>query len=106
MRNSVMLIGIPTQPIIRDEKSVIKHAKFKLTVTETYKNANNEYVTCTNVFDCYGEGKVSEMIAKLVKEGRELAIDGKLRRYEWNNPDGTRCSDVQIEINDLFAIYK
>ena len=106
MRNSVVLIGIPTQPIIKDGKSVVKFAIFKLAVTETYKNANNEYVTCTNVFDCYGNGKIDERIAKTVKEGKELAIDGKLRRFEWNDPGTGHHSDVRIELDDLFPICK
>lgn len=105
MRNSVILIGVPTQVIIKDNNNVIKQARFKLKVQETYKNSNNEFVTRCDVFDCVGYNGTTIRIAEKVKEGCELAIEGSLRSYGWQDEKGYH-QHIEVEVNDLFIIGK
>ena len=104
MKNSVMLIGSPTTPEIIDGKNHTKKAVFRIKVIERKKNENNEWVCYTNVFDCIGENAVAERIAREVKSGKRIAIDGSLRSVEWNDDKGIRHNEVKVVVRDLFNI--
>lgn len=94
MRNSVMLIGRPTQKpqyFELDNKS-----EFTLAVTENYKDASGETIEVTQKIFCVGYGRIAERL-KLVRQSQEIAVDGRL---DVSTDDGKAI----IQVNDLFVI--
>lgn len=97
MRNSVMLIGRPTQkPQYFEFDNNDKKATFKLSVKETYKDALGETKELTQDFFCVGYGRIAERL-KLVRQNQEIAVDGRL---DVSADDGKAI----IQVNDLFVI--
>ena len=107
MRNSVMLIGRPgAEPEMRNLNNNNKVARFRLAVSESHRNANNEWVNDTQWFSIVAWGNVAGRVEKVVRKGQQLAIEGKLRNNEWTDDKGQRHSTTEIWINDLFPMEK
>lgn len=97
MRNSVMLIGRPTQkPQYFELDNNDKKATFTLSVTENYKDASGETIEVKQKIFCVGYGRIAERI-KLVRQSQEIAVDGRL---DVSTDDGKAV----IQVNDLFVI--
>ena len=107
MRNSVMLIGRPgAEPEMRNLSNNNKVARFRLAVSESRRNANNEWVNDTQWFSMVAWGAIADRVQKNVKKGQQLAIEGKLRNNEWTDDKGQRHNSVEIWIDDLFQMEK
>ena len=107
MRNSVTLVGRPgAEPEMRSFNDKGKMARFRLAVTESRRNANNEWVNDTQWFNVVAWGKVAERVEKTVRKGQQVAIDGKLRNNEWTDDKGQRHSSIEIWMNDLILMDK
>ncbi len=100
MRNSVMMIGIPTKPVMNSEE---KQASFKLAVADSYKSGGC-YMPRTFTFDCVANGEVAKRVVQKVEEGRQLAIDGSLRCYGYQDRVGDTHTHTEIEVFDIFLI--
>lgn len=96
MRNNVMLIGQPTQPVMNSEE---KTASFKLAVAE-----NN--TGCAYTFDCVAMEKVAQRVVQQVKEGVQIAIDGSLRNFNYCDRMGDTHTHTEIVVSDIFLIDK
>lgn len=99
LRNSVMLIGIPTRPVMNSEE---KQASFKLTVNNIY----NGGCPTTNTFDCVGHGEIAQRVVRTVIEGKQLAINGSLRNYDYQDRMGDTHTHTEIVLSDIFPIDK
>lgn len=100
MRNSVMMIGRPTKPVMNSEEN---KASFKLAVTESYKSGG----CCaprTFTFDCVANGETAKQVVKKVEEGRLLAIDGSLRCYDYQDRVGDTHTHTEIKVFEIFLI--
>ena len=70
MRNSVMLIGRPgAEPEVKSFSNNNKVARFRLAVTESHRNANNEWVNDTQWFTLVAWGKLADRVENNVKKG-------------------------------------
>ena len=107
MRNSVMLIGRPgAEPEVRNFSNNNKVARFRLAVTESHRNANNEWVNDTQWFTLVAWGKLADRVENNVKKGLQVAVEGTLRNNEWTDDKGQRHSNIEVWVNDLFLIDK
>ena len=107
MRNSVMLIGRPgAEPEMRNLNNNGRVARFRIAVTESHRNANNEWVNDTQWFSIVAWGNVANRVEKVVKKGQQVAIEGKLRNNEWTDDKGQRHYATEIWIDDLFPMEK
>ena len=107
MRNSVMLIGRPgAEPEVRNFSNNNKVARFRLAVTESHRNANNEWVNDTQWFTLVAWGKLADRVENNVKKGLQVAVEGTLRNNEWTDDKGQRRSNIEVWVNDLFLIDK
>ena len=100
MRNSVMMIGRPTKPVMNSEEN---KASFKLAVSESQKSGG----CCaprTFTFDCVANGETAKRVVKKVEEGRLLAIDGSLRCYDYQDRVGDTHTHTEIEVFEIFLI--
>ncbi len=96
MKNSVMLIGYPTQPVMDSEN---RKASFQLVVTE-WKNGSN----IANTFDCIALNDMATRIVQRVVKKKRIAIDGSLRSYDYKDRLGDTHTKIEIEVSNLFVI--
>lgn len=105
MRNSVTLVGRPgAEPETRSLSNNGKVARFRLAVTESRRNANNEWVNDTQWFSVVAWGSIADRVQKNVKKGQQVAIEGKLHNNEWTDDKGQRHYATEIWINDLITM--
>lgn len=98
MRNSVMMIGRATKPVVDSERG---QATFKIVVEDSVNK------TCiTNTFDCVATGEMAKQIVKNVKEGKRVAIDGCLRNHDYTDRLGDTHTHTEIELHDIFPIER
>lgn len=105
LRNSVHLIGRPgMDPEIKsfgDKKS----ARFTLATNEKHYNDRMELVQDTEWHNIVAWGKTAEVVEKIVRKGRLMAIEGKIqtRQYEKNN---SRHYITEILMDEFMLIDK
>ena len=47
---------------------------------------------------------MAERVAKVVKKGKRIAIEGELRNNDWKDNNGVSHSSTEIWLNDLLVI--
>lgn len=98
MRNSVMLIGRATKPIMDTERG---QATFKIVVEDSVNK------TCiTNTFDCVARAERAQRVVRNIKQGQQVAIDGGLRNHDYTDRLGDTHTHTEIEIYDIFPIER
>lgn len=105
LRNSVTLVGRPgAEPEVKNLNNKNKVARFRLAVSESRRNANNEWVNDTQWFSLVAWGAIADRVQKNVRKGQQVAIEGRLRNNEWTDDKGQRHSSTEIWINDLVSM--
>ena len=95
--NKVMLIGRLTRdPESRALPSGSAVVSFGLAVNRVYNNRQSgEKVEETAFIDCEAWGRTGETIARYMKKGRQLFIEGRLKFDSWER-DGQRRSKLSV----------
>lgn len=107
LRNSVKLIGRPgIDPQVKMMANDRKMARFTLATNEFYTNASGERVAQTQWHNLVAWGKTAEIIEKLVKKGKEIAVEGKLTSRNYEYPTGVKRQVSEVVINEVMLIEK
>ncbi len=95
--NKVMLIGRLTRdPETRALPSGNSVVQFGLAVNRVYNNRQSgEKVEETAFIDCEAWGRTGETIARYMKKGRQLFVEGRLKFDSWER-DGQRRSKLSV----------
>lgn len=105
MKNSVQLIGRPgSEPEVKMISNTQKIARFNLAVNQTRTNANKERVDETQWFTIVAWNKNAERVQKVVRKGKQVAIEGTLRNNDWEDKNGMKHYSTEIVLDDLFVI--
>lgn len=98
--NNVTIIGRLTRdPELNYQAGSGKaYCKFCVAVTEyNYSTKEKE----AQFFDCIAFEKKAEVIATYMTKGREMAVNGKLKKSRYTNKDGTVYNNVVIYATDV-----
>lgn len=107
LRNSVKLIGRPgNDPEVKSTANNRKMARFRMATNDYYNNAKGEKVTETQWHSLIAWGKTAELVEKLVKKGKEIAIEGKLTSRVWEDKDGNKRQIVEVVVNEVQVLEK
>jgi len=95
--NRVLLIGRLTRdPETRSLPSGASVVTFGLAVNRVYNNRQSgEKVEETAFIDCEAWGRTGETIARYMKKGRQLFVEGRLKFDSWER-DGQRRSKLSV----------
>lgn len=105
LRNSVRLIGnIGQNPDVKELKSGRKMAKFSLATSETHRDDEGKKVTDTQWHNLVAWGKQADIVAKYLKKGSEIAIEGKLSTNSYTDKDGNKRYSTEIIVNELVMV--
>jgi len=107
LKNSVLLIGqLGMDPEFKILESGQQLVKFSLATNESYNNKNGEKVEKTQWHIIVVWGKLAEVMSKLLKKGKKIALRGKLDYNQYQSKDGTTRYFTQIIANEIELLGK
>ena len=91
--NKVILMGNLTRdPELRVTPGGLTICKFGLASTRVYYTQDRERKEETLFVDIDAFGRSAENIAKYMKKGRPILVEGRLRYNTWETPNGDKRS--------------
>lgn len=100
--NKVMLMGNATRdPELRqlsNGENSTSIAEFGLACNRRYRTASGEDREETLFIDCTIFGKQADTIARFVKKGKPLFVEGRLRYEAWDDNQGNKRSKVSVVV--------
>lgn len=107
LRNSVHLIGRPgMDPEIKKFGENRKLAKFTLATNEKHYNDNMELVQETEWHNIVAWGRTAEIVEKIVRKGRLMAIEGKLQTRQYDDKDKNKRYVTEVVMDEFMLIDK
>ena len=100
MLNRIVLTGRLTRdPEFKRTASDVGIATFTLAVDDTQKNANGEKTTSfigVVVWD-----KQADSVAKFLRKGSLVGVDGRIRQRTFEKKDGSKASVIEVIANQV-----
>ncbi len=105
LRNKVHLIGrLGSDPeLFNFDDGKIK-ANLTVATNYKYKNQSGELVSDTQWHNLVAWGKTAEQVGKLLKKGKEVAIDGKLTNRKYQDKEGAQRNITEIVVNEFLLL--
>lgn len=95
--NQAVIIGNLTRdPELKVLPSGIKVATFTIATNRTWKNPQGQKETATDYHNVVAFGNQGETIAKFMKKGNIMMINGRMQTRSWDGPDGTKRYRTEI----------
>ena len=100
--NKVFLVGrITRDPELKYTASNVAVASFSVAINRNYQNAQGEYDA--DFINCVAWRRQAENLARFVRKGQQIGIDGRLQTRNYQTPTGeTRyitevvCDNIQF----------
>ena len=103
--NNVCLSGRPTKdPEFRTTTSGKSVCSFTIACDGRIKNADGTYPTSFIGCVCFGKG--AETMAKLVRKGSLIEIEGFLNQRKYQRKDGSTASVIEVMIDRFHLLGK
>jgi single-strand DNA-binding protein len=104
MNNFVQLIGrAGNDPEIKTLENDRKMARFRMATSTYYINQKGERAEDTQWHQLVAWGKTAELVEKLVKKGKEMAVSGKLNNNSWEDAEGNKRYSVDVVVNEIMV---
>lgn len=105
--NRVTLIGnVGADPEVRQTAGGVSVANFRMATSESWKDgATGERKTATEWHTLSAWGPVADVIARFVKKGSTLYVEGSLHTRKWQDKDGvdrwtTEVKAISVQLLD------
>ena len=100
--NRVNLTGNLTRdPELRETKGGLAVLSMGLAVNDRRKNSEGEWEDSPNFIDCTLFGSRASAVAKFLKKGHKVAVEGKLRWSAWETEGGAKRSKIEVIVDEL-----
>jgi single-strand DNA-binding protein len=107
LRNSVRLIGhLGETPKVKKLENGKMVANFSIATNEIYKNGNNEKISDTTWHKLVAWGKSAEIAEQYLKQGSEVAIEGRLTNRTYENKEGEKQYISEVLVNSILLMDK
>lgn len=103
LENSVQLIGRPGSDPEVKKVGNRKIARFSIATNDYFYNDNHELERGTSWHNIIAWGKTAEQAEKLIKKGKRIALEGRLRTRIYER-DGKRNYFTEITMNEFLLI--
>lgn len=98
--NKIILIGRLTRdPETRFTPQGAPVAKFGLAVDRRFKGKDGQKVT--DFFDVDAWGKTAELVGNFLAKGRQVMIEGEMRREEWTDKEGQKRISWKVHCENV-----
>lgn len=105
--NRVQLIGhLGMDPEMKDTANGSKMARLSLATNESYKNAKGEKIQETQWHTLVAWNKTAELVERLLKKGKEVAIEGKIVNRSYEDKDGIKRYATDIRLDQFMLLGK
>lgn len=99
--NKVILIGHLTRDPETKAVGETSVTAFGIATNHKWKSKSGEQKEEVYFGECQCWGTRGEAIARYVKKGDPLYVEGRLRLEQWDGKDGTKQSRTRIEVEDF-----
>ena len=101
--NRVNITGNLTRdPELRSTSSGMSVLKLGVAVNDRRKNAQTgEWEDSPNFVDVTVFGNRAEALSRFLNKGSKVAIEGKLRWSQWENPQGEKRSKLEVVADEI-----
>lgn len=101
--NNVQLMGRLTKDVdLRQSPQGDYMGRFTLAVERNFKNKQGEIEA--DFISCQIWGKKAEVLARYVKKGQRVAVDGNIRTGSYDNKQGQRVYTTDINVNNIYFV--
>jgi single-strand DNA-binding protein len=85
--NKVQLIGnLGTEPEVKHFENGGSLARFPIATSESYTNKSGEKIESTEWHTIIARGGLVDVVAKYLKKGDKVYIEGRIRSRSWQDP--------------------
>ena len=103
LRNHVLLIGNLGQDVeLKKFSNGNNVARVSLATNESYKR-ENEWITETQWHRIVAWGKLAERMAKQLKKGQQVTVQGKLKYNTFEDKNGITRTVAEIIVNEFMV---
>ena len=104
--NKVILLGyLGKDPELQTNLTDQRHfCILQVATREYYKTRDGKEQKPTTWHRCVAWGKAAEIIARYGKAGTLVALEGKLKRKQWQSKDGDKRQRIEISIDCLTIV--
>ena len=107
LKNSVQLIGNLGRDVeLKEIANGSKVAKFTLATNDYYKNNKGELVKETQWHSIVAWGKTAELMAKVLKKGSNVVLQGKLVHRTYEDKEGNIKYTSEVKVNEFINMTK
>lgn len=106
MNHTILLGGLTRDPELRHAGAGGAICKFSLAVTEEYKDKNGKEQKSTLYIDIDAWGRLGEAVAKYVRKGSAVLVQGRLQLEQWTAKDGAKRSKISLRATDVQFLDK
>lgn len=100
--NTVAVSGNLTRdPELRHTANGTAVCGLRIAVNRSRKQQDGSYANEASYFNLNVWDKFGELVAKKTKKGDAVSVQGRLESREWDAPDGTKRSTVEIVVDQL-----
>lgn len=103
--NSVHLIGHLTRDPETKAVGETSVTNFGIATNHKWKSKTGEQKEEVYFGECQAWGPRGEAIARFVKKGDAISVQGRLRLEQWDGKDGTKQSRTRIEVENFQFIH-
>jgi single-strand DNA-binding protein len=107
LKNSVQLIGNLGRDVeLKEISNGSKVAKFTLATNDYYKNNKGEVIKETQWHTVVAWGKTAEQMAKILKKGSNVVVQGKLVHRTYEDKEGNVKYTSEVKVNEFINMTK
>ena len=101
--NRVFISGNLTRDAeLRQTSGGMQVLRFGVAVNDRAKNQQTgQWEDRPNFVDCVAFGARAEGLARVLRKGMRVAVDGQLRYSSWQAQDGTRRSKLEVVVEEI-----
>ena len=105
LSNTVQLIGRPgMDPEIKTVGEGRKMARFSIATNEKHYNEKNELVSETQWHNIVAWSKTAELVEKVVRKGKMMALEGRLQTRQYEDKDKNKRYFTEIVMDNFVLI--
>jgi single-strand DNA-binding protein len=100
--NKVLIIGNLTKdPEIKELDSGVKVANFTVATNHNKKGKDGEKLQLTDYHNVVAWRRMAEVCAQYLKKGAPVMIEGKLNNTIYENKEGKKVKNVEIQAEEV-----
>ena len=100
--NTVTMIGrLTADPQLKQTQGGGQICSFSIGCNHCYSRSYGEKVEEVSYFNCTAFGKLGEVLNRYAEQGKQVAVEGRLKQRRWQDDIGKNHSAVEIVVENF-----